>query len=194
VAIHQQFVGDTADVPSMIEESQAINRRVGSVSIEAMTLGLLGEIAWSEGRHDEAFEFAARSAEAAAEIRFAWWQMHQLYHACEWSLELRRTAEADAYGRDALRVAAAVHDRAVIVYLLAVLATTAARQGELPRAGTLWGAVETEEGRGPIGQWEGERDDYAARVLEHEGEAFERGRTEGRRLTLSDAIEYALQT
>jgi hypothetical protein len=194
VAIHQQFVGDTADVPSMIEESQAINRRVGSVSVEAMTLGLLGEIAWSEGRHDEAFEFAARSAEAAAEIRFAWWQMHQLYHACEWSLELRRTAEADAYGRDALRVAAAVHDRAVIVYLLAVLATTAARQGELPRAGTLWGAVETEEGRGPIGQWEGERDDYAARVLEHEGEAFERGRTEGRRLTLSDAIEYALQT
>jgi hypothetical protein len=157
-----------------------------------MTLGLLGEIAWVEGRPDEALELAARSGEAAAGVGFAWWQMHQVYHACEWSLELGRSTEAEEYGREALRIAAAVQDRQLIVYLLAVLAGTAAAHGRLGEAGALWGAVEAEERRGRIGQWENERDVYAARVLEHEGEAFERGRVEGRRMPLSEAVEHAL--
>jgi predicted ATPase len=194
IAIHAQFVGDPALVHPLIDESKRINRRVGSPSIEAMTLGLLGEIAWGEGRPEEALELAARSGDAAAEVGYAWWQMHQVYHRCEWSLELGRSADGEAYGRDALRIAAAIHDRQLIVYLLAILAGTAGGRGELGRAGTLWGAVETEEGRGRIGQWEGEREVYAGRVLEHEGEAFECARTEGRRMTLSDAVEYALQT
>jgi len=86
----------------------------------------------------------------------------------------------------------AIHDRQLTVYLLALLAATAAAHGELEKAGALWGAVEAEEARGRIGQWEAERDDYAARVLEHENEAFERGRVEGRRMTLPDAVEYVL--
>jgi hypothetical protein len=159
-----------------------------------MTLGLLGEIAWGEGRSDEALDLARRSGETAAEVGFSWWQMHQLYHGCEWSLELGRTDDAEAYARDALRIAAAIGDRQLTVYLLALLAATAAAHGELERAGAVWGAVEAEEVRGRIGQWEGERDVYAARVLEYEDEAFESGRVEGLRMTLPDAVEYALRT
>jgi tetratricopeptide (TPR) repeat protein len=195
LAIHLSYSsGDVAGARALIDESRAINRRVGSRSTEAMTLGLLGEIAWGEGRSDEALELAARAGETAAEVGFTWWQMHQLYHGCEWSLELGRTDQAEAYGRDALRIAAAIQDRQLIVYLLAILAATAAAHGQLEKAGAFWGAVEVEERRGRIGQWEAERDVYAARVLEYEGEAFERGRVEGRRMTLSDAVEYALQT
>ena len=35
-------------------------------------------------------------------------------------------------------------------------------------------------------------DAYAARVLDHENEAFATGRVKGRRMTLSDAVDYAL--
>jgi ATP/maltotriose-dependent transcriptional regulator MalT len=192
-AIHLHYAyGDIAGAHALIDESQAINRRVGSRSTEAMTLGLLGEIAWTEGRSDDALELAARSGETAAEVDFTWWQMHQLYHGSEWSLELGRTAEAEAYAQDALRLAVAIQDRQLIVYLLAILAGTAAVHGHLEKAGAVWGAVEAEEGRGPVGQWEAEREAYAARVLDHENEAFERGRAEGRRMTLPDAVEYAL--
>lgn len=65
----------------------------------------------------------------------------------------------------------------------------------LEKAGAVWGAVEAEEGRGRVGQWEAERDVYAARVLDHENEAFATGRVKGRRMALSalsDAIDYAL--
>jgi predicted ATPase len=193
LAIHLHYSsGDIAGAHALIDESQAINRRLGSRSTEAMTLGLLGEIAWTEGRSDDALELAARSAEAAAEVGFTWWQMHQVYHGSEWSLALGRTGEAEAYGRDALRLAVAIQDRQLIVYLLAILAGTAAAQGHLEKAGAGWGAVEAEEGRGRVGQWEAEREVYAARVLEHENEAFATGRVKGRRMTLSDAVDYAL--
>jgi predicted ATPase len=195
LAIHLNYAsGDVVGARALIDESRDINRRVGSRSTEAMTLGLLGEIAWREGRSEEALDLARRSGETAAEVGFTWWQMHQLYHGCEWSLELGRTNEAEAYAREALRLAAALHDRQLTVYLLALLATTAAAHGELEKAGAVWGAIETDEARGLIGQWEAEREVYAARVLEYEDEAFERGRAEGRRMTLPDAVEYALQT
>ena len=193
-AIYLHMCGDNDGARALIDESQAITRGMSSPSRQAMTLGLLGEIAWGEGRPDEALELAARSAEAAAEVGYAWWQLHQVYHSCEWSLELGRTAEAEAYGRDALRIASAIQDRQLTVYLLAVLASRAAAEGQVWKAGLLWGAVEAEEGRGRIGQWEAERDVYAARVLERESEPFERGRVEGRHIALSDAVEHALQT
>jgi hypothetical protein len=118
--------------------------------------------------------------------------MHQVYHRSEWSLALGRTSEAEAYGRDALRIAFAIQDRQLIVYLLAILAGTAAAHGQVEKAGALWGAVEAEERRGSVGQWEAEREAYAARVLDHENEAFATGRVKGRRMTLSDAVDYAL--
>ena len=192
-AIHLHYsYGDIAGAQALIDESQAINRRLGSRSTEAMTLGLLGEIAWTEGRTDDALDLAARSGQAAADVGFTWWQMHQLYHGSEWSLALGRTGEAEAYGRDALRLAVVNQDRQLTVYLLAILAGTAAAQGHLEKAGAAWGAVEAEEGRGRVGQWEAERDAYATRVLDHENEAFAAGRVKGRRMTLSDAVDYAL--
>jgi predicted ATPase/class 3 adenylate cyclase len=192
LAIDARRTGDRAVARALAEESLAAHRRLGSLSGEAMALGALAEVDWDEGDRDKAMDLAARSAEAAATIGFTWWQMHQLYHQCEWSLALNRIADADEYGREALRVAASIHDRQLTVYLLAILARTAAAEGLLDQAGTIWGAVESEEARGPVGQWEGERDDYAAPVLALATPAFEEGRIRGRHLSLDDAVELAL--
>jgi hypothetical protein len=77
------------------------------------------------------------------------------------------------------------------VYLLALLAAVAAAQGEAERSGVLWGAVEREEGRGPIGQWENEREDYRSRVKPDDPEQFELGRARGRLLSPAEALEHA---
>jgi hypothetical protein len=63
---------------------------------------------------------------------------------------------------------------------------------EVERAGRLWGAVEAEEVRGPLGQWELERDEYSTRVLANTGPDFETARGAGRVLALDEAIGYAL--
>ena len=192
LAVDAQRRGDRAEARRLCDESLEANRRLRSPSLEAMARGVLGEVAWAEGRSEEALDLARRSAGAAGEIDFSWWQMHQLYHACEWSLALDRLVDAERYGRDALGIAAAIGDRQLIVYLLAILAATAAMQGRLREGGVLWGAVEAEEVRGPTGQWELERDVYAARVTAFAGAVFDQGCAAGRIMSLSDAVEYAL--
>ena len=60
------------------------------------------------------------------------------------------------------------------------------------RAGRLWGAIEAQEARGSLGIWEQQRDELVAPVLAVSGAEFERGRVAGSRLTLDEAVEYAL--
>jgi hypothetical protein len=89
-------------------------------------------------------------------------------------------------------LAHSIGDRQGIVYGLGLLAWAAAAAGEAGRAGRLWGAIETEAARGSIGQWEDERDDYAAHVLPVAGADFDRAVEAGRHMTLDDAVAYAL--
>ncbi len=56
----------------------------------------------------------------------------------------------------------------------------------------MWGAIEAEEALGPVGQWEDERAAYEAAVKAAEGPDFQTGRDHGRRLTLGEAVDYAL--
>ncbi len=85
-------------------------------------------------------------------------------------------------------------ERRLTVISLARIAAIAARHNDSKRAGLLWAAIEAEEARGPIGTWEQQRDELAAPVLAVSGAEFERGRVAGRRLTLDEAVEYALAT
>jgi hypothetical protein len=52
--------------------------------------------------------------------------------------------------------------------------------------------LESEEERGPVGQWESERETFAARVLAGGAPELERGLEEGRRLSLDAAVAEAL--
>jgi hypothetical protein len=49
-----------------------------------------------------------------------------------------------------------------------------------------------EEARGPVGQWEHEREQYETAVRPAAGPEFEAARAVGRRLTLDEAVGYAL--
>jgi predicted ATPase len=184
-------MGDGEHARSLSAESLELHRRVGSPSGEAMALGALADLEWQEGHREEALDLARRSVILAAQVGFTWWQVHHLYKACEFAFELGRAPEAEEHGCEGLRLAFEIGDRQMSVYLLALLARAAGAQGRQERAGVLWGALESEESRGPVGQWEGEREGYAVHVLAHDGAEFGRGREQGRHLSLQQAVEYS---
>jgi predicted ATPase len=190
-AIEAERVGDHARARALAAESLSVLRRQGSRSGEAMALGVLADIAVGERRPDEALELAQQSATLAGEIGFTWWQTHYLYVACEMCLDLDRPEEAEEWGRDGLRLAIQIGDRQMTVYLLALLSAAAAAQGEPERAGVFWGALEREEAHGAVGQWEGERDDYGARIPLRDSEQFGLGRARGRLLSPDEAMRGA---
>ena len=77
-----------------------------------------------------------------------------------------------------------------MVVSVAQFAWIASARGDQARAGRLWGAVEAEERRAPVGQWEGEREKYLAPVLG--GRDLEPFRSQGRGLSLAAAVKEAL--
>jgi hypothetical protein len=91
-----------------------------------------------------------------------------------------------------------MNDRAHAVEALAMLASVAGRRGDAYRAGWLWGAIEAEEAKGPIGAisppvspwsgWETERERYLAHVEAVKRPEFEGGRRDGLSVTLSEAL------
>ena len=85
-----------------------------------------------------------------------------------------------------------IGDRQHTVYLLALLAWAAAAAADAERAGRLWGAIEAETERGPIGQWEAEREEYALHLAAVSGPAFDHGVADGRAMTLEQTVEYGL--
>ena len=54
------------------------------------------------------------------------------------------------------------------------------------------GAIEAEESRAPLGNWDQMRDEYAAAIVTSGDEEFETARRAGHALTLNQAVDYAL--
>ena len=189
LAMNAAYNDEYALARALSDESLAISRRHGSRSGEAMGIGSLARVTAGEGRLEEAVELALKSASLAGEVGFAWWQVHYFYVACEWCLDLGRPSEAARWGREGLALAVEISDRQMTVYLLALLSAAAAAQGDAERAGVLWGALEREEARGPVGQWEAEREDYRLRVKPDHPEQFELARARGSPLSPAEVLE-----
>ena len=128
----------------------------------------------------------------AAEVRFKWWQAGMLIALVDCLIELGRIDEAAAAVREELALARGMADRQSMVYGLVQLAWISSVRGDVSRAGRLWGAVEAEEARAPVGQWEDERETYAERVLGAGGPERERSRRLGRGVSFTNAVEEAL--
>src|SRR6202040_1735804 len=99
-----------------------------------------------------------------------------LMDAADLSHELGRTVVANEQAREALRLSQKIVGRQSTLYALALLARFAVADGRVERAGLLWGAVEAEEGRGPVGAWDRDREEYAGPILAHAGPEFEAAR------------------
>ena len=191
-------VGERERGRALLERSLERSRSRGFRINEGMVRGTLGMAEYREGNVERGLEMMAESAEQARGAGFRWWEVNNRNALAACMLELDRLAESEAYSRQAISVAAVMGDRRHIVQSLALLAAVAAHVGRARRAGLLWGAIEAEEQRGPLGHrprmalWEHEREKFAPIVLADPGPELEAGLKAGRILTLEQAVDEAL--
>ncbi len=188
LAVAARVAGDTAKAKALCQESLALDE--GPLN-RGQALSTLGDIAFAEGRGEEALELLAESARLTGAIGFRWFQSSTLMSRGEYALELGRPDEAEPSLREGLALAREIGDRQSAFFGVSLLAWLAAVEGRLEEAGRLWGALEADAEQAPVGQWELERELYTARLRMGMPE-FERGRAEGRRLSLDEAVDLAL--
>jgi hypothetical protein len=167
----------------------------GAIGFEkpiAEALLILAYLEKADGRLDEALRLADEAGARAAAIGWRWWEVAALLQAAECAVQLHGPLQDGGRVRLGLAAAQEIGDRQHTIYLLAFLAWAAAAAADAERAGRLWGAIEAETERGPIGQWEGERAEYALHVSAVSGPTFDRGVEEGRAMTLDQTVEYGL--
>jgi predicted ATPase/DNA-binding SARP family transcriptional activator len=191
LAQHALGKGEIERARELTEESSRLVTAAGWVRGQAIAAQLFAEIERAGGHHDRAVDLLSRSAELAASSDFTWWQGMTLLDLAALELERDRPQQAESHALEALQPLVAVGDRQNLVYALALLADLAARSGRRAHAGRLWGAIEAEEARGPIGAWEQDREQAERALLAAAGPDFDAARAEGRLLTLHEAIEFA---
>ncbi|MBA2769466.1 MAG: hypothetical protein H0U35_10125, partial [Sporichthyaceae bacterium] len=159
----------------------------------AQALSFLSLKAEHDGDLQRAVQLRSESAAIVHQAKWRWWEAHD--RASLAALERRRgnLAAAMAQARESAALAETIHDRMMAVFAAAELASAAAVGGQAELAGRLWGAIEAEEEGPPIGQWPAERAAYEEIVRAAAGTAFERGRDEGRLLSLADAANIDKQ-
>ena len=185
--------GDLPRARIRAEESLQIARRLGDPIREAPALGTLGQIEFDEGRHALGLELLEKSAALAGETGFGWWQGVTLGNLAERTAELGRHTEAAGWSRASLKLLHRFGDRQNTLALLAELARVNAVLAHDEEAGILWGAVEAEEARSPLGWWAGERQVFVDALLTDPSAAFVSGLATGRGLTLDEAVSFALK-
>jgi predicted ATPase len=184
--------GDLKSARSLLEESLERNRAVGNKTTEAQVLTVLGSVAWEEGEREMAIELVAQGVAVVRDVGFAWWEAVMSGTLAEYTFELGRTEESERWARQELQVAHRISERQLTVWGLAQLAVVAAAQGNLERAGLLWGAIEAEESNGPVGAWELERGKFEEMLLAKANDEYEQGGAAGRAMSLAEAVEQAL--
>jgi predicted ATPase len=194
IALHRLAVGalatnDLGRARKLLDE--CLERRPTS-KVVADAVEKLGWLEHSEGNKERALELWEDAAARCREVGFTWMEAHAVLNVGEVADELGRTELARQRVREALELSRQCDDRQLILYALALVARLAASGGQDERAGRLWGAIEAEESRGPLGQWNVQRDKQASAIVNSSPD-FERGRGAGRSLLLDEAVEYALE-
>jgi hypothetical protein len=192
LAVGATMAGDLVRARELLDECLAICRRRPNRKLVADTFVKLGSIEWREEHPERALELWEEGAARCEEIGFTWMQAIAVQAVADAADKLGNSELARRRAPEALRLCRECDDRQLTVYSLALLARLAAKAGRPDRAGRLWGAIETEESRGPLGHWESERDGELAATLDAPSPEFERGRSSGRSLSLDEAVEYAL--
>jgi predicted ATPase/DNA-binding SARP family transcriptional activator len=185
------YTDDLAEARSLLEESLESFRRLENRMGECEALGNLGSVELEAGNSARGRALIEESIAIAREIGFSWWIAGKLGDVAADALEHGEVERGEQWAREALELRHTMGGRQRIVAALALLAWAATRR-DAERAGLLWGAVEAEASRGPLGIWERTRERYPARLAVVAGPDFDRGRTTGLSLSLSEAVEVAL--
>jgi len=190
--IHAMLDGDFERARGLVGESQALHERHGDTWGLAQTIGTLGAIARDEGDLATASTLVAESAELAEQVGVPWWQSGMLLELAALSLEADRIDDANEMARAGLGLARQLHDYGGRVFGVGVLATVASVRGDPERAGRLWGAIEDDDVRAPLGGWPRHRAACEARLAGSSSSVLEGALASGRHLSLDDAVALAL--
>jgi predicted ATPase len=183
--------GDMDRGAAFLDESDMLNRTVGSARLDAENLRLRGDVERRGGRFEEALEYYGRSLDRARETTYPWWETNVLLVMAKTLFNQGRPTEALARAREALEVACHIGGLDGIVDGVLAVARGYAETGDVTTAGRLLGAVEAEAERAPIADWDGRRRISIEPLLAHSGLEFDAAREEGRELPLDDAVELA---
>jgi predicted ATPase/class 3 adenylate cyclase len=192
IAVDALNRGDIERARPLADEGLEFSERIGDRKGVALALSTLAGIAEAEGERERAMALYEESAQAALEAGFTWWAAGSLLNLAELAEKSGGAEDAARWLREAMTLMSRLGDRQHLVYGLAFGAQIVAKQGRTADAGVLWGAVEAEEERGPIGQWESDRAEYADPVLAYRSPEFDRGRAQGRTLSLDEAVQRVL--
>jgi ATP/maltotriose-dependent transcriptional regulator MalT len=192
LGIHAMHDGDFERAHALVQESQTLHERHGDAWGLAQTVGTLGAIARDEGDLDTAATLVNESARLAKQVRVPWWESGMLLELAALSLEADRVDDAAEQARAGLGLARQLHDYGGRVFGVGVLAAVASVRGAPERAGLLWGAIEDDQVRAPLGGWPRHRATCETRLAESQGPVLDEALVSGRRLSLDDAVALAL--
>jgi predicted ATPase/class 3 adenylate cyclase len=191
LVVHEAYFGALDRARRDASDLLVLSRELGLPRLECEALGAMATVCRRAEEYEEAWALAQLSAETAAACGWVWWHANLLTELLELGLELGRLDEAEAAGRDAVRLAGRIDDRLALLWTLAGLSVVAFRRGDLERAGAIWGSVETELELEPPPMEEGIRE-LAAPLAEVADDAFVSAVREGRLLGLESAVALAL--
>ena len=180
---------DWAGVRELTEDSMALARG-RFVNIETSGYWLLGQLALADGDLEEAIRLTRQSAEGARSTGWSWWESGQLHELLMLALRGGDLEQAEREGLAALKLEREQENRLWALYTIAGLAQGALAQGELERAGILWGGAEAEGERLP--RWPSERARRGGALLDEADPAFAAAYETGRLLDIWDAAAVAL--
>jgi hypothetical protein len=192
LAICELELGDPREAHHLWEENLARARAGGFRYLEAEALGGLGWVTEVEGDLETAWSLTHEHVRVVQEVGWHWGEVLARIYFAGLSLSLGRLDACEAEARAALALARELDDRQNTVRALAVLAARAGVDDDAERAGRLWGAIEAEEARGPIGRGESHRVHREKALAAGETE-LERALAAGREMSLAEASAYALE-
>lgn len=189
--------GDFAAARSRFEESLSVARRFGYKYGVAVTLSHLGQMAYSQADYSAARTFLEESLEVFREADFKPGIVESL--ACLGLVACKQGdyAEAQALQKESLELSLTLGDKHSVAGSIEGCARLAAVGGEIERAAWLWGAAEgfREQIGAPLPP--SRRIEYAQGLKAARGQmgeaAFKAAWNKGRKMTLQQALAYALE-
>jgi predicted ATPase len=193
IAVTSCELGDWRRARRLLDENLGRANAGGWRMLEAEALMGLGSVDFHDGNVEQSVALMRRGLELSRQLALEWFETTALINLGEFELKLGRFGDAERDACAALALARRTHDRQSMVFALATLALAARAQGVDERAGLIWGAIEAEAERAPIGVWDTHyREEYEPQIVNDAGPGFERGLADGRRMTFDEAVARCL--
>lgn len=178
-------------------EALSVCRQVGDLSIESFILNGLGNIAMAQGDYADAVSFYEQTLAIDRKVGHAASKANALCNIGTARASLGETAAAAALYGEALSHKHAGGDLRTVASILETVAAFLADQEQMEAACRIWGAAEKlrEDSDSPRPPREQDSYDRAnAKVRQSlENKSIESARTEGRAMTVANAIAYAIR-